>query len=186
VKAHLVMIASLAACGGSQESAPVAKPPEAPAPRTESQEATPPAAPSGPKIDAPAGWALEREGEAIVIRAPASPAVIALTTLPLAATRARIQEEANALAATVDLTVRGSIRLKDLAEQSERAGSRKLALWELPYAEREGQMGAVMVFAGKLTPEAIVVGIAYAPNDEEATIEAILQAITTIRPGTDP
>jgi hypothetical protein len=184
VKAHLVMIAALTACGGSQKPAPAEKPREAPAAPSEPTAA--PAAPSGPQIDAPPGWTFEREGEAIVVRAPASPAVIVLTTLPLAATLARIQEEANALAAAVDLTVRGSIRLKDLAEQSEMAGSRKLALWELPYAEREGQMGAVMVFAGKLTDEAVVVGIAYAPNEEEATIEAILHAITTIRPGTDP
>jgi hypothetical protein len=179
----LAPIALFAACGGGAQdgSTPPAPPPivvERPAP---SEPAPRPSAVT-PHIVAPEGWRRERSDATLIVSSPSSPAVIALTTLPLSATMARIEEEAHALTKSVALTLPSRIRLTALAEQSEMAGARKLALWEHLDAERGGRVGAVVIFAGKLDDEALVVGIGFAPTDDELGTEAILGALKTIAP----
>jgi hypothetical protein len=168
---HALIAIFVAACAGSQAGPGDGEPAPAAA---ESRKI---------RIEPPPGWLIEPNADHVTVASAAtSPAVIALTTLPLAATMARIQQEANALAEAVNVTVPGSIRLRQLAERAQKAGGRKLALWELPDAARNGEPGAVIVFAGKLTDADLVVGIGFAATDDLATSDAILAALATISP----
>lgn len=166
-------------CGGSQTDT------QGPATNASQRADEPCAGKAGdalPCIEPPRGWLRRPVGRAVVVSASASPAVIVLTTVPLAATMDRIQQEVNALAEIADLSAPPTIRLKALAQRSERFGPRKLALWELSDAERSGQPGALLVFAGKLTDDDLLVGIGFAIRDDLATSDTILEALATIEP----
>ncbi|MEZ4447005.1 MAG: hypothetical protein R3B72_48445 [Polyangiaceae bacterium] len=108
--------------------------------------------------------------------------MIVLTTAPLAATKERIQEETNALAASVGIRLSGKSPMSGSAYRAMQIGPHKLSLWELPDAERDGEPGSLLVFAGKLTDADLVVGIGFAVRGDLATSDAIIAALATIAP----
>lgn len=138
----------------------------------------------------PAGWTYAQQSDATLTQIEGSPAVIALAGFDAApADEAKTRDSLYAqLLQVVEVSPPEKFKKKyapkwEKADQERENGSMKLKLWQAEAAKRSGKSGFLLVLMTTDPAGKKIVGVAFSPDGDDASIEKISTALETIGPG---
>ncbi|MEM6786412.1 MAG: hypothetical protein AAGA56_00030 [Myxococcota bacterium] len=134
----------------------------------------------------PSGWRYASLEEATVVEKEAGGALIIITAHEYIANGFRRAKARSALARTLlekgALVTQRPLQL-NRPQQVDTVGEVRLSKWVAHDTEREDRKGDLLSFAGAAGDHEVV-GVAFAPEDDDEAIDPILDALTTLHEGT--
>lgn len=138
----------------------------------------------------PEGWIYAQEAEMTVANPEGKVGVMAISAFEGAG-----PEEAKARDASYEKLVQGlkisppeKFKKKfvpkwDKPDDSRKTGSTEIKLWQAEQAKRDGKSGFLLVFLTSDPAGKKILGVAFAPDGDDTTVEAISKSLETIGPG---
>jgi hypothetical protein len=202
--AALCLSLGLAACGPEPEptvaTAEVPPPPKMkapPKPKCESMDEDCKATPdTQAKIAGtelvfipPEGWNYAQESEHTVTKSKASVGAMAMGSFDSGADESKIRDATyGKLAESIGVTLPERFKKKfvpnwNKADDSKKTGDIEIKLWQADEAKRDGKSGYLLVLLAADPGGKRVMGIAFAPKDDDKAVEAISKSLETLGPG---
>jgi hypothetical protein len=137
----------------------------------------------------PEAWVYAQGTDFTLTKAKEAAGALAMTSFDAGPDEAKVREGTyEKLAGVADVTLPERFKKKfvpkwDKADDTKKTGDIEVKLWQADDAKRDGKSGYLLVMLASDPSGKRVMGLAFAPKDDDKAVEAISKSLETLGPG---